>query len=315
MNSSEHPHSRHIVAIALDDHMVYAFFVLIHSLRTTAKTPFTLIIGYFQGRLSDPHLGLMKSYLATTGIDYEIRELTPNPLFTERRHLTITTFSKFVISDAVTAPHLWIDLDTIARDGWDDVFAPLLAAGTDIPLVVADKLESPHTRFDGFNAGVLGWTAAERKPWIETLESLPEKRFSSEQHLFNTLYASDNSVVDVRFNFLSGWHTYQEERERASIIHYSGPIKPWHLPRRHAQQWLSINSSWQAWFDAETSMKASLQGTRLAKPLQRLAHQALRSGRLHTGKGAAAGWFLRLLSTIGPMGTPLVWWLASKAQK
>lgn len=315
MTSPNKADSRHIVAVALDDHMIYAFFVLVNSLTTTARAPFRLIVGYFTGRLSESHLSLMNRYLCTTGIDYDLRELRPNPLFTERRHLTITTFSKFVISDQVADPHLWIDLDTIARAGWDDIFPPLLEAGKDVLLVVADKIPGPHTRFDGFNAGVLGWTAAERKPWVEALEQLPEKRFSSEQHLFNTLYQSNNHCVDVRFNFLSSWHADTEELRRASIIHYSGPLKPWHLPRRHARAWRSINSSWQAWFEAETSLTQSLAGSPLERELQRLARGALRSGRLHTGKGAAAGWFLRMLSLIGPLGTPLVWWLSSRAAR
>ena len=38
---------KRIVAIALDDQMVYAFFVLVNSLVTTNRHPFELIVGYF----------------------------------------------------------------------------------------------------------------------------------------------------------------------------------------------------------------------------------------------------------------------------
>lgn len=298
-----------VVAVALDDHMVYAFCVLLHSLTTTAKEPFSAIVGFFTGKLSAPHRQLVESFLRALNVPHDVRELTAHPLFTERRHLTITTFSKFVISDQVPEPHLWIDLDIVARDGWDDFFDTLLAAPRGASLVVAQKLESPHTRFEGFNAGVLGWTAEPRAPWVAELANLPEKRFSSEQHLFNTLYKDNYHAIDVRFNFLSSWHAQQKELDRSSLIHYSGPVKPWHLVRRHSRGWEDVNPSWQYWFAAEAAMLTKFASTPLHPELKRLAREALFSGRLHTGKGALAGWFLRLLAIAGPFGAPLVWWL------
>ena len=306
--------SPHTVALALDDNMVYAFFVLVHSLVKTCTRPFALVVGYFSGKLSRNHQRLISQFVEGLGIECEIRELTPNPLFTERRHLTITTFSKFVISDAFSDPHLWIDLDTVARAGWDEFFEHLYSAPKSAALVVAKKLESPHTRFEGFNAGVLGWTSAARAPWTEALQSLPEKRFSSEQYLFNTLYADSTNQVDVKFNFLSSWHEQSEELSRAAIIHYSGPIKPWHLARRHGPAWRSINASWQAWFDAELSLLEDFLGTNVGRDLVKLKRQALMSGRLHTGKGALAGWVMKALAVIGPLGDPLVWVLRQRAR-
>lgn len=303
-----------LVAIALDDHMAYAFFVLVHSLVTTAQAPLHLIIGHFSGRLSTHNIQVMERFLASHKLSYEIRELTPHPLFTERRHLTITTFSKFVISDAVASAHLWIDLDTVAKRGWDDIFSAIHGAAAGVPLVVAAKIESPHTRFEGFNAGVLGWTREKRKPWIDALQSLPEKRFSSEQYLFNTLYSDNNDVVDSRFNFLSSWHAHSMERNQASIIHYSGPIKPWHLPRRHRRAWLTINPTWESWFEAEELLHSSLPPS-LSQELRALARRALTSGRLHTGKGALAGWFMRFLAYGGTLGDPLVYLLKSRSQR
>lgn len=314
MNQELKASPTNIVAVALDDHMVYAFFVLVHSLTSTQKKPFHLVVGHFTGRLSPNNIALMEVFLESQQLTYQLKELTPHELFTERRHLTITTFSKFVISDDLPSAHLWIDLDTVAMAGWDDIFVDIHGAGTKVPLVVAKKIESPHTRFDGFNAGVLGWTQSPRKPWLDELGNLPEKRFSSEQYLFNTLYRDNNLVVDSRFNFLSSWHAHEIERNRASIFHYSGPIKPWHLNRRHRSAWRHINPTWEAWFQAEELLLSdtSFDG---AKPLKKLARQALTSGRLHTGKGALAGWFMRLLVFAGPLGDPLVWWLTQRAKR
>lgn len=302
----------HLVAVALDDHMVYAFCVLLHSLKAHSQQPFSVIVGFFSGKLSQDNQAFITSFLDVVEIPYEVQELTPHPLFTERRHLTITTFSKFVISDQVPEPHLWIDLDIVARPGWDDFFVTLLNPPDGALLVVAQKIDSPHTRFEGFNAGVLGWTANPRQPWIDELSNLPEKRFSSEQHLFNTLYRSNYHAIAARFNFLSSWHAHSAELADSSLIHFSGPVKPWHLARRHAPAWDTINPSWTYWFDAERAMLSALVRDPLRPVLQRLKRQALFSGRLHTGKGALAGWVLRALVVAGPLGAPMVWWISRR---
>lgn len=300
------------VVVAVDNNMVYALLVMLHSLRETSSAPFTVVIGYFRGKLNERYKVIVQDCASHWGIEARLEELTPHPLFTERRHLTITTFSKFVLADQIASPHLWIDIDTIARPGWDDMFSDIHKAGKKHHLVVASKLESPHTRFEGFNAGVLGWTTAPRKQWIPALAALPEKRFSSEQHLFNTLYRDSYLPVDVRFNFLSSWHAHHKELARASIVHYSGPIKPWHLARRHARRWDSINPSWRYWFEAEERMVRSVRMSPLYRDIKKLRRAALFSGRLHLGKGALAGALMRFLALAGPIGVPFVWWLQKR---
>lgn len=295
-----------IVTLALDDKMLYAFFVLAHSLITTARRPFRMVIGHFHGRLSKSHQRTIRQFLDFFDQEFELWELTAHELFTERRHLTITTFSKFVLSDLIPQAHLWLDLDTAARAGWDDFFAQLDEASPEIQLVAAEKLSGPNTRFEGFNAGILGWTSATRADWLPELANLPEKRFSSEQHLFNTLYQSSVSKVDVSFNFLSSWHQETEGLQSARIVHFSGPVKPWHLLRRHRAAWRSINASWEIWFAAEEAMLADPRTKGLHSTLLDLSQQALFSGRLHTGKGALASLVLRLLALIGPIGDPIV---------
>lgn len=314
MPTSRGPSPTRRVAVALDNNMVYAFCVLLSSLTSHATGPFSVLVGYFTGKLTRSNLDVVTAMLEHLGNHYDLQELTPHPLFTERRHLTITTFSKFVISDQVPEAHLWLDLDIVARPGWDDFFSTLMSRAVTTPLVVAEKLESKFTKFDGFNAGVLGWTRHAREPWIEELANLPEKRFSSEQHLFNTLYRDKYATVDSRFNFLSSWHHQHKELERSSLIHFSGPVKPWHLARRHASRWNPLNASWKFWFDAESQMLGQKLPVELRRTLLRLQKDALFSGRLHTGKGSLATLVLRILAVLGPLGTPLVWWLARRSR-
>ena len=300
------PADKNVVALALDDKMVYGFLVLVHSLVQHRRTSLFLVVGFFEGRLSKAHVDLITRYLSWLGVDHTLEELTAHELFTERRHLTITTFSKFVLSDLFEGAHLWVDLDTVALPGWDDIFTTIDSAAEDVALVVADKISGPQTRFDGFNAGVLGWTKSPRKEWLTQLANLPEKRFSSEQYLFNTLYLESAHYVDAGFNFLSSWHKDFANTKGVRIIHYSGPIKPWHLARRHRQAWKAINSTWEQWFSAEDQLFANTIPQDLIGHIRVARRRALFSGRLHTGKGALAGWVMRALAVLGPLGDPLV---------
>lgn len=306
MSPTQSSPPRNTVALAVDDRMVYGLLVLASALARTAKSPLRLVVGYFPEELSPRHRDLIGDYLTWREIDHEFIQSDPHELFTERRHLTITTFSKFVIADAVPESHLWLDIDTMVRPGWDEIFELITSAPTEASLVVADKIESPHTRFDGFNAGVLGWTSAPRKPWVESLAALPEKRFSSEQYLFNTLYGESVLRVESSYNFLSSWHEELPLHPQPRIIHYSGPIKPWHLARRHAKVWRTINPTWEFWFEAEAEFLKELSGAAVETLIVAERRLALFSGRLHTGKGSLASWVMRALAVLGPVGTPLV---------
>lgn len=303
-----------MVTMALDDHMVYAFCVLLHSLVKTARAPFDLVVGFFPRKLSPSNQQLMRDFMDSLDVRGELRELRPHPLFTERRHLTMTTFSKFVLSDQINQAHLWLDIDTVARPGWDKIFDAISSAGPKSSLVVARMAPGPHTRFSGFNAGVLGWTSAPRERWEPKLAEMPEKRFSSEQYLFNALYGDEVHQLDTSYNFLSSWFRNTAELKKTKVIHYSGPIKPWHLPRRHRKAWLEINGSWEYWFSAEDSLRQTVADDSLNRRIKQAERKALFSGRLHTGKGALAGWVMRALSLLGPLGTPLVRFIAWKSE-
>ena len=308
------PPGHNVVALAVDNRMVYGFLVLVSAILRTASTPVFLVVGYFPSELNESNRDLIRRILDAWGAQYELLESKPHELFTERRHLTITTFSKFVIADQIAEPHLWLDIDTIVRPGWDDIFATMRKAGTKTALVVAEKIVSPHTRFEGFNAGVLGWTAAPRKAWVDALASLPEKRFSSEQYLFNTLYSDSFVTVEPDYNFLSSWHAELPAHPNPRVIHFSGPIKPWHLARRHVSAWQSINATWDFWFSAEDAMVGEPLSLELLAPLRGLRRSALFSGRLHTGKGALAGWVMRFLAVAGPVGDLVVGVLRRRAR-
>lgn len=315
MESDRFTTAKNIVVLALDDRMLYGFHVLAHSVIATARSAPFFVVGFLRGKLSKNSQAYVKEVLDWCGVDYQLVEYSAHELFTERRHLTATTFLKFVIADELQQPHLWLDIDTMVTSGWDEIFDDIRKAPGEIGIVVAEKIESPHTRFDGFNAGVLGWTAHPRQPWLETLAGLPTKRFSSEQHLFNLLYAGRTTTVPADFNFLSSWHREFRHEKPPKIVHYSGPLKPWQLHRAQAPAWRTINPTWQVWFDAERRLLADIQGSTLARPTKRVARKALFSGRMNVGKGSAASWLLKILAILGPLSTPLTRALAQRRKK
>jgi lipopolysaccharide biosynthesis glycosyltransferase len=305
---------KNLVALALDDKMLYGFLVLAYSLVKTARKDIFLLVGYFPEKLSQANVDLLSTFLDWLGVDYDVVRYLPHALFSERRHLTMTTFLKFVISDELPRPHLWLDIDTVVTSGWDELFDAIDTAAPEAALIVAEKIEGPQTRFEGFNAGVLGWTKAPRQEWYATLSSLPEKRFSSEQFLFNTLYQGKTQRVSSQFNFLSSWHQEFDKDNPPRVVHFSGPLKPWHLHRAHSRNWEGINSTWSLWFQAEEDLLREIRRTPLVNRVNSAARTALFSGRLHTGKGSAASWVLRLLALLGPLGAPVVWALVARAK-
>ena len=112
--------------------------------------------------------------------------------------------------------------------------------------------------------------------------------------------------VESSYNFLSSWHEELPLQSEPRIIHYSGPIKPWHLARRHAPAWRTINPTWEFWFASESEFLSEILGGPLETRVVRERCRALFSGRLHTGKGAPASWVMRALAVLGPFGSIIV---------
>lgn len=302
--------SSRVVVGAIDDNMVYPLLVWAWSLVRSAQIPPRWVIGFLEGTLSSKNREFLESGLNFLGLEWEFRELPFDQRFITQGHISPTTFTKFLLADLVEFPHIWIDVDTVATPGWDQLFAIVTDAPRDVSLVVAErgslgnralkKAESPSHL--AFNAGVLGWPQGSRKPWSDSLDSMTVVE-TQEQQLFNNLYAASLATVSESFNTLTyRVDSLRDLTEIPRIIHFAGAHKPWQLPDRFRRLCLRHECPWSLWFEAETAMLAEFTPRPLREQVLQQRAQSLRSGVYHFRREHRGLGLLKILRVMGPFG-------------
>lgn len=299
---------RHVVC-AVDSQMVYGLTVLLSSLKDTSHEDFTLTVGYLGERLSEDDRTFLRWATEELAIDTEFLPLPDRDIFISQGHISPTTFAKFLLGDQYPTPHVWIDADTIALAGWDQLFDEVTACSTDEGLVVAERGSNSSSQQGKpsdlpFNAGVLGWPAGARRDWETPLGSLAVVD-TQEQFLFNELYASTARRVSEKFNLLTYRVDSLDSNDMPYIIHYAGAHKPWHLRRDLAKACLDHQCPWAAWFEAEQKLHSQHGNTAFGRELLRRQKVALKAGTVRPRRDHSGYNFLRLLNGLGPVA-PIV---------
>lgn len=295
---------RHVVC-AVDSQMVYGLTVLLSSLKDTSHEDFSLTIGYLGERLSGDDQAFLRQVTDMLEIDTEFLSLPDRDIFITQGHISPTTFAKFLLGDEYPTEHVWIDADTVALAGWDQLFEEVAASSSAEGLVVAERGSNslgPQGKPSDlpFNAGVLGWPAADRRDWETPLGSLAAVD-TQEQFLFNELYASTARRVSEKFNLLTYRVDSLNPSDMPYIIHYAGAHKPWHLRRELNKACLDHQCPWAAWFDAEQKLHSQHANTAFGHELRRLQRDALKAGSVRLRRDHSGYNFLRLLTGLGPV--------------
>ena len=300
---------RHVVC-AVDSQMAYGLAVLLSSLKDTTQKDFTLTIGYLGERLSGEDRRFLAEVTNELKIETTFLPLPDRDVFITQGHISPTTFAKFLLGDEYPTPHLWIDADTVALPGWDQIFDEVASCSTAEGLVVAERgssssgpLEKPSDL--PFNAGVLGWPRGPRRDWETPLTTL-DAVDTQEQFLFNQLYASTARRVPEKFNLLTYRVDSLDPHHMPHILHYAGAHKPWLLKRDLIEACMTHRCPWSAWFDAERKLYAHLTNSHLAGELGRRQTVALRAGAVRLRRDHSGYNFLRLLTALGPLARVVV---------
>lgn len=293
------------VVCAVDSNMVYALAVMLYSLSRSAQIPFEVTVGYLEETLDESDKRFIRGVLEMLTIPGEFKALPHKEEFISQGHISPTTFAKFLLADAIHDAHVWIDADTIALSGWDELFCEIDRCSSEQGLVVADRggesdVTAPDVSSLVFNAGVLGWPQGARREWETPLASLPEVD-TQEQFLFNQLYAHSALTVSEKFNYL----TYRFDKLNPSdlpfIIHFAGAHKPWHLRRDLSQPCMTYHCPWSEWFVAEAELLALASGTELETELIARQRKSLPAASVPLRRDHAGYLFLKLLSSLGPV--------------
>jgi len=260
--------SANTVVMGIDDNAVYATAVLWKSLQGSARTSFQIVLGYLDGDLLPRNLEILAAVAAALGIELESRPYVADKRFVPQRHVSSSTFLKFLLFDDVEGPLLWLDADIVAFDGWDEIFEDAISLAGPNQLVVARK---PRGNNRTFNAGVLGFPGErDRGLWKKSeLLAAPESSFALEQDIFNAIYGDGCMRISESFNFLSLWEPSLDLiPSDIRFLHYAGPVKPWHLAGHLLQACVKARCSWSPWFVAQQKLHADSSLDHLAEQLQ-----------------------------------------------
>ena len=304
---------KNLVVGAIDDNMVSPVLVWAFSLHTTSKTPPHIVIGFLTGHLSERNRKVVGRILTYLGASHEFHELASEARFITQGHISPTTFTKFLLADEIAALNIWIDVDTVATEGWDNIFTLIAQSPEEAKLVVAErgnsssgnpkKITKPSDLV--FNAGVLGWPERPRLPWSDHLD-LAEIVETQEQFLFNSLYASHIAQIPETYNTL----TYRKDHVRDTappfIVHYAGAHKPWHMPRRFSPVCTSYRCPWSLWFHAEENMVGAIAHSPHVNEVHELKNQSLTSGAIGKSRDYSGRALLGTLQTLGFLGWLLI---------
>jgi lipopolysaccharide biosynthesis glycosyltransferase len=310
---SPRPHGAELyrhVTCAVDTSMVYALCVALSSLSASRSSTFHVTIGYLEGTLSNDDRRFLDDLMKELGISADFAALPNREVFISQGHISPTTFAKFLLGDAITAEHVWIDADTVALPGWDQLFEEVNTCSQEEGLVVAERglvavgaISKPSDL--PFNAGVLGWPSGPRRDWETPLSAL-EKVDTQEQFLFNQLYSATARRVSEKFNLLTYRIDSLDLVDTPYIIHFAGAHKPWHLRRDLTGHCRAHRCPWSAWFSAEQALWAKLANNSLSDELEKRQRAALTSGKVRWRRDHSGYIVLRLLTFLGPVAPVVI---------
>lgn len=287
------------LSVGFDSRFAYPALVTIYSVHTRIRSTNRWVLGVIDGQLSASDASIVTQTLSMLGISHEIRTYPDHELFTERRHLSKSTFLKLRLSDDVDGPLIWFDTDMCAVSDASELVRQVASSGPDTKLVVAEF------NSEEFNAGLLGWTNSTRMPWEQALASLPSERTGSEQPLFNSLYGSSKKVIPAKYNSIWSWLIPGPQKlPDPVVVHFTGGYKPWHLPPKF-RHFCSIDQCpWHFWFECESQMLESLGDK--ASIVGGLRNRSLTTARPHKGPGYLGFLFARFINKLGPLSVPFV---------
>ena len=299
-----------IVVGAIDDNMAYPLLVWAWSLSQSTTLSPLFVIGHLEDSLSVHHQHMLGECLTALRVRHHFISLSHDARFISQGHISPTTFTKFMLADMVTLPHVWIDVDTVASHGWDDLFDVVRNLPEPLSLVVAKRGKGQSEARGGpsslaFNAGVLGWPGSARKPWSERLSDLPLVE-TQEQALFNELYAHSVHTVSESFNTLTYRIDSLEGSPPPKILHYAGAHKPWHLPRRFRKLCVEYQCPWSLWFAAEEELLEALAQKNVTADLATPRRHALGTGGWSLRSDHRGRLLLTVLRILGPLGWVVV---------
>lgn len=286
------------IAVGIDDAFVLPLVTLAFSSLPEGRDA-TWNLFYFPDRLSVASRDLLTRVFQEFGIRLSLYSEEELELFDSRRHLSSSTFLKFMAFEQLGPGTVWLDSDLLLLSGWSEYKE---WSNPELPLqAIADNKADKKQ----FNAGFMLLNQPIRTSWFEEIASAPSNRSSSDQVIFNAIYESDYGKLPKKFNYLWGRLLTDEGKLKPAVIHYGGANKPWHLSENLSIYCLKDDCVWKPYLLIQNGMLNSVSDE-IREELEDIAYR-VRSSRLRYFKKETYGRHLTfLLHKAGPMNRALV---------
>ena len=246
-----------LVCTGIDDNYLWPWMVSIFSASIHSQKKIKVGLGVIKGNFSRKNLELARNFCNYLKIDLIYKEFEFD-IQVQLEHLPKETYIRILWMDVLDEQFLWLDSDTLALPGWDEIFS-YLGPGENEPIICAaedKKINSKRKEFptnlayqraeDGyFNAGVFLANPSKWKEkkcdqtWKEVGANFRELGFiHHDQDILNYVLSNDKRLIPGKFNVISSHPTQVLQK----IVHFAGGPKPWHLDEKSFKYFASIES-------------------------------------------------------------------------
>jgi len=245
-NSLLNSQDYNFVCTGIDDNFLWPWMVSIFSASIHSQRRMKVGLGVIRGNFSPQNLEVVQDFCKVLNIDLVFKEFVFDSEVKLSTRIGREGYIRILWMDELDEQFLWLDSDTLALPGWDEIYSylgteenePTICAVAD-KKVIARREEFPqNTAYQKaadsyFNSGVflanpLAWKKNKYNViWKNVGASFRELGFiHHDQDILNYVVRNDDRrLVHGKFNVIVNHPTQIEQ----SILHFAGGPKPWHL--------------------------------------------------------------------------------------
>lgn len=243
------------------------------NLNRQAKSVHDYKIVYFTKDLSESDVLCIAEMSLKLRLRLEALELDSADDYKPMGHLTRASYLRLKVQEIESAEFLWLDSDLCANQGWDQALELDLERIEKIdPRTggVAAVLESDMGRKSTkpltdtyFNAGVIVFRQNSMQRGVHEeafseLSASPELWNFGDQDVLNLTYSGKVKNLTRQLN-VDGWNNQKIQDHDWKILHYLGPMKPWHLPLKLRRECVRTQCSWSPWYESYEEFRIGLR--------------------------------------------------------
>ena len=262
------------IVMGVDETYVWPWLVAVFSAVSNRSYDYEMpaILATDSQGLTQMSRSMMLLYAESLKAQLSILEVAPTNGAQVDGQISSAAYARLRAADLLQEPFLWLDVDLLCRQGWDELIHRNFVAPSS--LVAACRDTGAHMYCTGssvyrmlteryINSGVMQFDPVrwrnhgmdERWPQIASDHANLGFRFH-DQDVINFLVSGRGTILPGQFNCLQNSYT---SGSRVAIFHFVGPQKPWRpgAVARRAAIWrrpAPQRQFWQEWMATEAAV-------------------------------------------------------------